>query len=43
MPPQDFVEVKQGGEDEAIAQLIQALLALPGNHGLTGEINDTPS
>jgi hypothetical protein len=43
MPPQDFVEVKQGGEDRAVAQIVENLLALPGNHGLAAELNDTPS
>lgn len=43
MPPADFVEVLQGGEDEAILRLVNALLALPGNTGLTAELNETPS
>lgn len=43
MPAQDFIEVRQGGEEEAIVRLIEALLALPGNQGLVAELNDTPS
>ena len=43
MPPADFVEVRQGGEEEAITRLINALLALPGNAGLMAELNETPT
>jgi len=43
MPEQDFVEVQKGGEEEAIAQLINTLLALEGNQGLIAELNDRPS
>lgn len=43
MPPQDFVEVRQGGEEEAAMRMIDTLLALPGNEGLAAELNDTPS
>ena len=43
MPPQDFVEVRRGGEEEAALQIIQTLLALPDNQGLKAELNDTPS
>lgn len=43
MPRLDFVEVSQGGEEEAAAQLIKTLLTLPDNQGLKAELNDTPS
>jgi hypothetical protein len=43
MPPADHVEVRQGGEEEAVMQLVNALLALPGNAGLIAELNETPS
>jgi len=43
MPEQEFVDVRQGGEEEAAAQLIQCLLGLPGNLGLVAELNDTPT
>lgn len=43
MPQPDFVEVRQGGEEEAVTQLINALLTLPDNQGLIAELNDTPS
>lgn len=43
MPPQDFVEVSLGGEEEAAALLIKTLLTLPDNQGLKAELNDTPS
>lgn len=43
MPPQDFVEVRQGGEEEAVVRLIDTLLALPGNQRLAAELNDIPS
>jgi hypothetical protein len=42
MPAQDFVEVKQGGEDKAVADLVEILLALPGNEGLKPELNMQP-
>jgi hypothetical protein len=43
MPPHDHVVVSQGGEEEAVAQLIKALLALPGNQGLVAELDDNPT
>ncbi|NWG38538.1 MAG: hypothetical protein HXY27_01020 [Hydrogenophilaceae bacterium] len=43
MPPVDYVEVRQGGEEEAIMQLVHTLLALPGNAGLMAELNETPT
>jgi hypothetical protein len=43
MPPRDFVEVREGGEEEALVQLISLLLAMPGNQGLVSELNETPS
>lgn len=43
MPPDDHLEVSEGGEEEAVARLIQALLALPGNQGLVAEFNETPT
>lgn len=43
MPEQDFVEVRQGGEEQAVQQLVDTLLALPGNQGLVAELNDRPS
>lgn len=43
MPPADHIEVHQGGEEEAVMQLVNALLALPGNAGLIAELNETPS
>lgn len=43
MPPQDFIEVGQGGEEEAVLRMLNTLLSLPGNHGLVAEFNDTPS
>ena len=43
MPEAAFVEVRQGGEERALSQLIDILLALPGNQGLVAELNDTPS
>ena len=42
MPPQDFIEVRQGGEDRAVMQIVETLLALPENHGLVAELNDMP-
>lgn len=42
LPQPHFVDVKQGGEEEAVARMIEILLALPGNRGLTAELNDTP-
>jgi hypothetical protein len=43
MPDPEFVEVRQGGEEEAVSLLIERLLALPGNQGLVAELNDRPS
>jgi hypothetical protein len=43
MPDPAFVEIHQGGEEEAVSQLIDRLLALPGNLGLVAELNDRPS
>lgn len=43
MPEREFVEVTQGGEDKAIASLVEVLLALPGNEGLKAELNTQPS
>jgi hypothetical protein len=43
MPDPEFVEVRQGGEEEAVSLLIDRLLALPGNLGLVAELNDRPS
>jgi len=43
MPEQDFVEVRQGGEEMALKALVDKLLALPGNQGLVAELNDRPS
>lgn len=43
MPQAEFVEVRQGGEEEALMQLINQLLALPGNQGLITELNESPS
>lgn len=43
MPSKSFIEVRQGGEEEAVAQLIEILLALPGNRGLIAELNDIPT
>lgn len=43
MPRTDFVEVSQGGEEEALAQLIKTLLTLTDNQGLAAELNDRPS
>ncbi|MCU0842690.1 MAG: hypothetical protein MUC79_13365 [Thiobacillaceae bacterium] len=43
MPEQDFVEVRRGGEEQALKQLVDTLLALPGNQGLVAELNDRPS
>ncbi len=42
MPESDHVEVKAGGEEEAVVRMIEILLALPGNHGLSAELNDAP-
>jgi len=43
MPQPEFIEVRQGGEEEAVVRMINTLLALPGNQGLLAELNDTPS
>lgn len=43
MPRLDFIEVSQGGKEEAAAQLIKTLLLLPGNRGLTAELDEHPS
>lgn len=43
MPDRDFVEVSRGGEEKALADLVNTLLALPGNQGLVAELNDRPS
>lgn len=43
MPEQDFVEVSRGGEEKALADLVNTLLALPGNQGLVAELNTRPS
>lgn len=43
VPEPVFVEVRQGGEEEAVSLLIESLLALPGNQGLVAELNDRPS
>jgi hypothetical protein len=43
LPQPHYIEVKQGGEEAAIAHLIETLLALPANRGLIAELNDTPS
>jgi hypothetical protein len=43
MPNPEFVEVRQGGEKEAVSLLIERLLVLPGNQGLVAELNDRPS
>lgn len=43
MPEQDYVEVRQGGEEKALAELVNTLLALPGNQGLMAELNNRPS
>lgn len=43
MPSQDFIEVRSGGEEKALLDLVNALLSLPGNQGLTAELNDRPS
>lgn len=42
MPEQDFVEVSRGGEEKALADLVNRLLALPGNQGLVAELNGNP-
>ena len=43
MPSHDFLEVSQGGEEKALAELIKTLLALQGNEGLKAELNTAPS
>jgi hypothetical protein len=43
MPERDFVEVQRGGEEQALKNLVDTLLALPGNQGLVAELNDRPS
>jgi len=43
MPEQDFVEVRQGGEEMALKTLVDTLLSLPGNQGLVAELNARPS
>jgi len=43
MPDEDFVEVSRGGEERALKELVDALLALPDNQGLVAELNDRPS
>lgn len=43
MPEQDFVEVRQGGEEMALKTMVDTLLALPGNRGLIAELDDRPS
>jgi len=43
MPEEDFVEVSRGGEEKALVDLVNTLLALPGNQGLVAELNDRPS
>ena len=43
MPQIDHIEVKTGGEEEAVVRMLDTLLALPGNEGLAAELNDTPS
>ncbi|MEW5892518.1 MAG: hypothetical protein AB1697_05220 [Pseudomonadota bacterium] len=43
MPEPDYVEVSQGGEEQALKTLVDTLLALPGNQGLQMELNDRPS
>lgn len=43
MPGEDFVEVSQGGEEKALADLVNVLLALPGNQGLVADLNNQPS
>lgn len=43
MPEEDFVEVSRGGEERALKELVDTLLALPGNQGLVAELNDRPS
>lgn len=43
MPEQDFVEVSRGGEEKALFDLVNTLLALPGNQGLVAELNNRPS
>lgn len=43
MPAQDFIEVRQGGEERALYDLVHALMGLPGNQGLIAELNDRPT
>jgi hypothetical protein len=42
MPSEDFLEVSRGGEEKALAELINTLLALQGNEGLKAELNTEP-
>lgn len=43
MPPDDHVEVRQGGEEMALKRMVEVLLALPGNQGLLAVLGDNPS
>ncbi|MFZ5484181.1 MAG: hypothetical protein ACOZB0_08130 [Pseudomonadota bacterium] len=42
MPDTDHVEVREGGEEHAIAELVERLTALPGNRGLVAQLS-TPT
>lgn len=43
MPETDFVEVSNGGEERALKQLVERLCALPGNEGLSINLDLNPS
>jgi len=40
MPEPDYVEVRDGGEENAIRSLVDVLLALPGNLGLVAALSE---
>ena len=39
MPAQEYVEVRDGGEEKAISLLVDTVLALPGNQGLIAALS----
>jgi hypothetical protein len=43
MPEDDYVQVKQGGEEHALKSLVEVLCALPGNENMSIDLNPNPS
>ncbi len=39
MPEPEYVEVRDGGEEEALSLLVESVLALPGNQGLIAALS----